>query len=534
MKLEQMERKILLLSFGISGAAALIYEVVWTRELSLILGSTVYAVSTMLTAFMSGLALGSYLGGMAGDKYKNTTLLFSLCEFGTGIFGLLSIPLIKLLPPFYFFIYTRFHLKPELFFSLQFILCMLIMLVPTTLMGATFPLASKAMVSGMNEVSRQVGGLYSFNTLGAVAGSFSAGFILIPTLGMKTSTIIAGSANIAAGLLLVFISRKKNFVPSIMLIAVFSAIAVPLARGPRSSGYNYSYYKNGRFKSIKDFKEEWKNIRLVDYMDDIHGTIKVFIDHGNKSFFLENGGKIEGSTSSDIPNELLLAYLPLSVNKSARDFLVIGLGTGMTLKAAKGAVGNVECVEINYSVARAVQKYFFPDLFDEKVTLHFADARNFLMLTDKKYDIISSEPSYPTDSTAGNLFTREYFQIAASRLKPGGVYAQWLPYYLLRRDGVTTMVKTFAASFPYIYIWKVPISQDLIMIGSKKPFTMDEEQVRMDVAQMNEFPLELPFVLSKSPSDVNRIIRKAGNLPYNDDDRPVVEFLAAKTLTSND
>lgn len=527
-------RKILLFGFGISGAAALTYEVVWTREISLVLGSTIYAVSTMLTAFMAGLALGSYLGGLAGDRFKNPVLLFSLCEFGVGIFGLLSIPLIKLLPPFYFYLYSNFHLKPEAFFMFQFCLCMLIMLVPTTLMGATFPLASKSLVSDVNELGRQVGGLYSFNTLGAVAGSFTAGFFLVPFFGLNTATIIAGCANVAAGLMITFAAGGGKAAAPMILVCIFAATAYPVSRMERTQGYVYNFYKNGRFRTLAEFAEDARFVELVYYRDDPHGTVKVFHDRALNSYFLENGGKIEGSTTSDIPNELLLTYLPLAARGHAPDFLVVGLGTGMTLKAAKEALGSAECVEINGSVVEAVDKFFFPGLFSRGVTLHLADARNFLALTDKKYDVISSEPSYPTESTAGNLFTLEFFRIAAARLKPGGLYVQWLPYYQLKRDGVTIMVKTFAEVFPHVYIWKVPISADLIMIGSKTPFIMDEAKVREDVAAMNMLPGELPFVLSKTPEQVREIVENTPHLPINRDDKPVVEFLVARNVMSGE
>ena len=112
-------RWILLTAFGFSGAAALIYEVVWTRALSIILGSTTYALSTMLSTFMAGLALGGFLGGKLADRGKNLLLFFGLLELGIGIFGLITMPLIHQLPPFYFKIYRSFHLSPTVYFVFQ-------------------------------------------------------------------------------------------------------------------------------------------------------------------------------------------------------------------------------------------------------------------------------------------------------------------------------------------------------------------------------------------------------------------------------
>ena len=127
-------RRLVLLAFGLSGAAALIYEVAWTRELSLVFGSTVYAVSIMLAAFMSGLSLGSWLGGRWADK-RNPVVLYATLELGIGVFGVLSVPLMRVLPAAYFVLYTT--LKPPfvVFFIIQFLMSFLVMLVPTVLMG---------------------------------------------------------------------------------------------------------------------------------------------------------------------------------------------------------------------------------------------------------------------------------------------------------------------------------------------------------------------------------------------------------------
>jgi spermidine synthase len=220
-------RFFILFAFSLSGMAALIYEVTWTRSLALIFGSTTYALSTMLSTFMAGLALGGYIGGRLADKGKNLLMLFGLMELGIGIFGLVTIPLIHFLSSQYVKIYNVFFESPSLYFTSQFLLCAGVMLVPTTLMGATFPVVSRKITEAMEEMGRSVGNAYSINTLGAIFGSFSAGFILIPLFGVKMSTMIAAGVNIVVAVMMIILSRVRIKGAAIALI--FIIFTVPLA-----------------------------------------------------------------------------------------------------------------------------------------------------------------------------------------------------------------------------------------------------------------------------------------------------------------
>jgi len=196
---KKMSRNIVLIAFGISGMAALIYEVVWTRPLSLIFGSTVYAVSTMLTAFLAGFALGSYLFRNVADRSRNPLMLFAGLELGIGLYGLIILALFAVLPP----IYLSLLYVPGFQF-LQFILCFLVLIFPTTLMGAIWPVVNKVYV-GTEEVGRDAGVLYSSNSLGSFLGPLSAGFLLIPMLGILKTCMFAAFLNLFVAAIIVAI-----------------------------------------------------------------------------------------------------------------------------------------------------------------------------------------------------------------------------------------------------------------------------------------------------------------------------------------
>jgi spermidine synthase len=244
---------------------------------------------------------------------------------------------------------------------------------------------------------------------------------------------------------------------------------------------------------------------------------------------LQVGGKIEGTSLVDMVNTLLLAYLPIASHKSPESFLTIGLGAGVTLNAAKEHIKDMNLVEINKGVLEAISKYGPPALLsDVNVTVN--DARNFLLLSDRKFDIISSEPSYPTESSVGNLFTREFYSLASSKLNQGGVYCQWLPYYQLKDEDVSMMVKTFGSAFQYVYVWAVRHSLDLLLVGSNTPFPYTTEEIihRVNVINTSGFPLE--FVLSKSPDQTRDFAKNAPDVPFNTDDKPILEFRVARNL----
>lgn len=520
---------IILVAFGFSGAAALIYEVAWIRSLSNVLGSATYAVSTMLSAFMAGLALGGYLGGAAGGRSKNPILLFGIMEAGIGIFGLLTIPAINSVSPIYFLVYDKFHLKPEIFYSLQFVICFLIMAVPTTLMGSTFPVVTRIVSGNRENVSEGVGRAYSVNTLGALAGSFTAGFVLIPMLGLKGTVQLAAGINIVVAVIAISRSKslRKYFYGGLALFLITLANAAAVKSEPRI--FQYNFYIANRFNDFVEFTTKARDYKILFHRDDPFGTVQVYFIKKANLLVLQNGGRLEAATGGDMENMLLLSYLPLAAKPNAKSLLGIGLGSGITMRAAALRVRDVTVVEINPSVVTASSHYFYPEVFGSGVNVVVDDARNYLQTTNKKFDIITSQPSYPVEPGPAHLFTREFYKTAAARLKPGGVMCQWFPYHLYSDESIKVFVKTFHNSFPYISGWKATLTGDIFLLGSKKPFNKNHyENVYRNVFKMTELPEAIKFKLWKTQDMIDVMIAKSKHLPYNTDDKPILEFLGAK------
>ncbi len=180
---------LLISAFFLSGLTRFIYEVAWIRPLQLIFGSTIYAVSAMLTTFMAGFVLGAFLFRNIADRTKNPVLLFAGLEFGIGLYGLIIFSLFKILPSIYLFL-----LGAPGFQFFQFGLIFIILIFPATLFGATWPVIHKAYAE-LSFIGRDSGRLYSFNSLGSMLGSLSAGFLLIPVLGIRSTSLLAVSLN---------------------------------------------------------------------------------------------------------------------------------------------------------------------------------------------------------------------------------------------------------------------------------------------------------------------------------------------------
>ncbi len=206
---ERAVRGILLILFLLSGFAALIYQVVWVRMLGLVFGVTSFAVATVLSAFMAGLALGSFYGGKFIDKRTNPLPVFSCLQIGIAVFALLFPVLVSGLTDLYVFIYRLWGTSFYLFSLLRFAIAFLLLLIPTTLMGATLPVVAKFYVRTRNELGSDVGALYSVNNWGAVLGALAAGFVLIETLGVRETSQLAAAISVAIGLATLYIHRHS-------------------------------------------------------------------------------------------------------------------------------------------------------------------------------------------------------------------------------------------------------------------------------------------------------------------------------------
>ena len=198
--------------FFVSGITGLVCEVAWTRMLVTVFGSTTHAVSTVLAAFMGGLALGSIILGRLGDRFERPVLVYGILEILIGIYAVLIPVIIGGLLGLYSAVFEAFGQQPLPVAILRFVLTFLVILVPTTLMGGTLPILSKFAGREFAKIGRNVGGLYALNTFGAVIGSFVTGFVLLELIGVSSSVLLAAVVTIIVGATASAVGRKQTAV----------------------------------------------------------------------------------------------------------------------------------------------------------------------------------------------------------------------------------------------------------------------------------------------------------------------------------
>ncbi len=482
---------IIVFCYAASGFAALVYEIAWTRALALVIGSSVYAFCLMLTAFISGLALGSLIFSRLFHRWKNLVLVFAFFELAIGFSALLVVPVFGRLPLFMAGLLLRFSFSFWTLQAVEFGLIFLLLLVPTVLMGGAFPLAARLYVRDAAKIGGAVGGVYAANTLGSILGSFAGGFILLPWLGLQKTIMAAVLVNVGIGIWFLFLNpagagtRKRILAGAITAVVVVLAVALPAwDKTIMISGvflYADQLAKSARNEN-SSLERKIRERRILFYKDDASETIAVTEDsRGGRAFRIN--GKVDGSNAAtDMLTQELLAHVPMLLHPDPRKVLVIGLGTGVTLgSAGRYPAERLDCVDISPS-ARKVGSYFedvnYRVLSDPRAELTIADGRNFLSLSGRTYDVITSEPSNPWVAGVADLFTREFFELCRRRLNPGGVACVWLHAYDMDDGDFRSIVRTFHDVFPHVLIWESLFGRDYLITGSAENFTVDYTTLR--------------------------------------------------------
>jgi spermidine synthase len=205
------DRPLLLLCFALSGCAALVYQIAWTKALGLLFGYSAYATATVLAVFMGGLALGSLCIGKECHRVANPIALYAWIEIGVAVTGIFSLALLAVVRAQYLHWFSLVASSRFLSLGLRFAGAALVLLIPAMLMGGTLPVLSR-MARRTEEFGAWVSWLYAINTLGAVLGTLATGFVLLPQVGLRLTVAAAAGLNLFAGTVALFLSRSHRVV----------------------------------------------------------------------------------------------------------------------------------------------------------------------------------------------------------------------------------------------------------------------------------------------------------------------------------
>ena len=533
---------------AVSGACTMIYEVAWSRFLHLILGSSVYAFTIMLVAFLMGTAGGALFGSTRVDRPGVRPARWMVGGLlGAAVCAFVSNHLFRFMPYWYVDLFAAFK-GSELFTVAEAALALVIMAPATFCIGLLFPFAAKLVADAPGAIARDVSRLYVWNTIGAVVGSLTAGFILLPWRGIQESILWAILADLALAAALIGLLALARPARIRRLAAVGAmALVVLLARPP----WDQLLMTAGMYKYVSDLSdythEAVRNHALSDfeilfYEEGTTSVVTVARSIGSGNMWLANNGKVDASTTDDLPTQVLLGHLPFLFRPDAREALVVGLASGITA----GSVANnaqlerIDVLEIEPAVINA--SHLFDDvngrpLDDPRVICIANDARNHLVLVDRPYDVIVNEPSNPWISGVSNLFTQEFLELGKSKLNAGGVFVQWTQIYGMGTDDLRSLLSTFTSVFPHVVLMSTIEEADLIMLGSEEPLlalpddvarAMKDPTVAADLERIgvrNPYDL-LTFVLMGRDT----VVEVAQGAPVNTDDNVRIEFSAPRYL----
>ena len=530
----------ILLAFGFSGLCALAYQVAWNRIFSLLLGSSVYAFSLILATFILGLALGTVAFSRKVNQLKNPLAVFGILQAAIGVSALMALPLFGDVPFVNRWVYQNWSME---FASIQwsvFLVIFSLLFIPTFCMGGQFPIVIRLVARKLDTLGHSIGKVYASNTVGTIVGSFLAGFVLIPWIGIQNTILVAVVLNMLIGFALLVMSPgfslnvKMYVLPAILVVCfLWGRSMEPWDKSVISSG-SYMPYRIGDLSEA-----EAKTNKILFYREGTHTTVTTELSvSGN--IFLRVNGKTDASLAMDMRTQLLSGYLPMLLHPDPESALVIGQGSGITLGAVEQfPVKSVDLVEISSAVIEG-SRFFDPfnhhALDDKRLKLIVADGRNHVALADRKYDVIVSEPSNPWISGVGALFTINFFELMKKRLNPGGVACIWV-HTNMSPMSFKSVARTFAETFESVTLWESIVGDDYLLIGSdselKLPYEKVDELLSNEVRGKDLHGIGVHKVrdlMSLLIMNKERILEFGEEAPIHTDDNSLLEFNAPRYI----
>ncbi len=457
----------------IAGGAALAAQVLWTRALANVVGSATYAFAAMLAVILLAIAAGAAVHRRLGPEAGGSPSFYGACCLAAAAGLAASVVALRGAPYLFLVAYGGAGGGFGVALALVFAIAALVLFLPSFFLGIILPVTVAA--ARRREAGTRVGYLYAANTAGAIAGGLLGTFLLLPGLGPTGGLRAVALAAIAAAF--VWGVSRRRFAWQAPAAALLAALVV-VAPGPSrralalGAGISPNYYLDAEGRPALD---EAAYEELLFYEESVDASVAV-VSYGAIRSLKINGKAVASTNYDDLRVERELGRLPLAARPGAKDVLVIGLGTGITLGAATAgeAPRRIVCVEINPAVPAASR--FFDDasgapLDDARVELIREDGRSYVLGTGERFDVITSDPIHPWTKGSSSLFTVEHFRNCARILKPGGVMAQWLPLYQLAPADYLTAVRSFAGAFGCVRLYYT--GRDTVLVGSASPWRED-------------------------------------------------------------
>ncbi|HUT24286.1 MAG TPA: fused MFS/spermidine synthase, partial [Sumerlaeia bacterium] len=539
--------RVVLATYGVSGFVALAYQVFWTRTLVFrfeYLKNTTYSFSAMLTVFLIGLAAGSAVMAVRIDRQRNLARLYGLIQILTGLSGAFSL--------FMLIRYVRLFslgdpLDPETFdfnwalaVANVFLRTVATIGLPTFLMGMAFPVAARICVRHLRSIGSGTGKLYALNTVGAILGSFAAGFVLIPVFGLARGLLALGLVNVALGLVVLLANPAETPKRRSAWVAL-AAVAFALF-----------YFRLPEAYCFQELPEKHK---LIAYREGPLATVSVAESSiGDRTIYVDNVG-VAGTDRILLTDQKSLAHVPMLILENPRRVLTVGFGSGGASYSylLYPELERVDCVEICRTVPEFadVLKESNHGVLDEwrggdiaqrafhdgRYRIIIDDVRSYLRFTNERYDIIATDCTDLRYKSNANLYDLEYFALCRQALAEGGMVVVWMPLGGLSPDLFASALKTFAEVFPEMTIWYMhnEPTHYLLLLGTTEPLRISVSRmlerirrpaVRKDLADVSLHQPEKILACFLAPAAAFQDVFEP--LPVNTENHPILEFESPK------
>jgi spermidine synthase len=523
-----------LIAISFSGLAALALEVIWMRILEQSFSATVFSFSIMLSCFLFGLFFGSNRISSLVDRRQSLLRLFGFLELGLGLHVAFLGILVYFVPLCFstlLWLLTgvsggKFGLASTV---AQLVVSAFLILVPTILMGAAFPVAVRICTPALASIGRGIGSVYAANTAGGIIGALLGGMVLIPAVGTRMSLLAIAAVFTIAGIVLLYqhagagwTSLRDPGTAAVLMFSLLSAGIVLLL--PRQVVTNFYYA--GREKA-----------QVIYHGEGIAHNVDIIKTSKGITIMQVNGTLEADTTYAQRRHFILKAALPLLLHADPQNVAVIGLGLGITLGAIDRYpnVRNIEVIELTREMVDA-QRYLENVsggvLRSLKIHLRIDDGRNFMAMTDRQFDMITADPIHPRVTGVGYLYTKEYYESIKRCLRPRGVVCQWMPMYRISRTSFDVAFRTFVSVFPNASFWYV--RGHGLFVATQEPFLIDfnalagrirDPAVRQDLdsIKIHDAPQLLAHVMM-GPEQIAQYLASAPGRILNTDDDAYLEY----------
>lgn len=447
----------------VAGMASFGYEVLWSRLLGQLLGGGLAGFAIMLASVLTGIAAGAALAARMVGGPDRALRVFALTQILVVLSSLPAFAALGALPAF-----LR-GLEWQGIPALSGALAAGLLLPASLCIGASFPLAVRALARSVEQAGAASARIFAWNTLGSILGAISAGFFLLPALGHAGfATLLMGlNLAVAAGALWACprAGARALGLGGVALLALsllppqtpWGLLRTSGLSGEAASG-GIEYYGLGR-------------------------SAGVLLSAGPRGWRLYADGLPEsqvtapGTLPGGNPFAQWLATLPVLARPEARRMLVVGLGGGVVLESVPGSIQHIDVLEIEPEILAAnraiAQRRRSDPLSDPRVRVRLGDARGTLSRSSARYDLIVSQPSHPWTEGSGPLFTREFFDLIRAHLTPGGVLGQWMALRFLDEALLRGMLATLLDVFPHVRVYH-PVPGGLLFLASEAPLRVEE------------------------------------------------------------